>query len=217
MSILTIQPSTADNSTYPASPNSNYGNSASIRCQTGPEIPGYHICRTLISFDFGSLSSYATITNAILYLYFQGDLTGQFPPQGRTYWACRLTETRWTELNSTANAAYDADLDGVNDSGDVFWATFNGDYTQTDKATKVCASNSAGWMDWDVTNQVLYAQANTNKVAHFLMRDETEFMLNAWPIYWYSNNYTGDLTLRPKLVITYSTQSISRRNNIMIF
>jgi hypothetical protein len=197
MSTLTIQPSTADNIPYKGI--ANYNNGTLIRVEVDGHSTG--ISHTLIKFDFSTLPTGAVISLAQLSLYHYDNYGS---PDGRTYWVQRVTQTGWTEDESTWSAAYDADLDGVSDAGDIFWVTPGGDTTSTDQASAVVPA-IGNWMTWTITGIVQYAQANTGKVAHLLIRDGNEEAEATTASEFYSREYTTDTSLCPKLVITYTS------------
>ncbi len=56
------------------------------------------------------------------------------------------------------------------------------------------------WINFDIRQQIFYAIKNVSKVAHFIVMDDGSGNHNAL---FYSSRETVNLTLRPKLVITY--------------
>jgi hypothetical protein len=198
MSLLTIQPSTIDNMLVENVPDNNLGAGAAISIYSSSAANR----RIIIQFDFSALPAGSSITAATLELYYGTYITND--PVGRLLWANELTETGWTETKSTWNAAYDADLDGVNDAGDIFWATPGGDFITTDRASCVVPA-AFGWLSWNVLALVTHFQGNHNKIANFLIHDGTEGSATQYVVYCFSREYTTDTTLCPKLVITYSS------------
>jgi len=193
-STLTIQPSDIDNGLVQNNPNRNYGASVSLVIRAWAD----NLAHSVLKFDFSALPDGAVISAATLSLY-----QNWTNAAGRTFWAYELTQTGWTETKSTWNAAYDANLDGVQDAGDIFWATAGGDYTTTDGASQtVPAVNN--WINWDVVALVKHFQSAHGEVAHFLLKDGVETEIDDIEGNCCSNNYTTNLTLRPKLVITYT-------------
>ncbi len=187
MSVLTIQPSDIDTYLNQTNPTTNYGGSTTLRVASdianGAERP-------LLKFDFSSLPDGAVISAAVLSLryYAKYGAVG-----GRTYWAYELTQTEWVELEATWN----------NYKSGNAWAAAGGDYIEGDGASTIVPSLS-GWMNWNVLALVQHFQSSHGKVAHFLVRDSDESADPYCIAYFRSNAYPTDITLRPKLVITYT-------------
>lgn len=185
MTQLIIQPSNADSYIEKNSPNSNYGTETTLIIRRG----GGLLSRGTLGFNFSSLPGGTEVTEALLKVYYYSTVWDN--PAGLNIDMCRVTQTGWTEAGVTWNK-----YDGSNN-----WGTAGGDFTATNKATTT-VPGSYGWMTWDVTDIVKYAQQNTNEIAHFLMKLASESSGTYW-MYFRSNNYTGDLTQRPKLNITF--------------
>jgi len=191
MGVLKIQASgVVDSLIREGNPTSNFGGAPMLQVRSKKNN-----CRALLSFDFSSLPADATITQAYLKIYKYSEVAGT---TGRTYWACRLTRTDWIEMGVTWNT-----YDGTN-----AWTAAGGDYTQTDKSSATVPADN-NWMSFDVTALVQYAQSNTNKVAHFLLRDSVEGESTEYRSYFYSSEYDVDTTLRPILEITYTQPLIT--------
>ncbi len=177
-----IQPSGADCYFAQAYPTLNYNGSQLVISSHDGGTPHQNY-RTIIKFDFSEIPDGLSITVATLELYnlFRSGSAG------RTYWAYRLTQTSWGETTACWNT-----YDGSNN-----WSTLGGDYTTTDGASAIVPSSN-DWMSWNVLNQILYAYTH-GKIAHFLIRDNTEN--DAGSSNFYSKNEATQLTLRPKLTI----------------
>jgi len=195
MATLTIQPSTADSSSFQNDPYTTWGGNSVLYVGRGSNSDKR---RSILKFDFSALVPGCTISEAKLYLYYSGYLGAT--PNGRTYWAYRITQRNWTE----------ADSSWYRYASGLSWATAGGDYTTTDGASAVVPA-SAGWMNWTVTTQVQFAQAYTGKVAHFLMRDgiETSASIGVF----YSRDYTTNTTLCPYLILTYTAAGWAHAKN----
>ena len=173
MTILTIQPSDIDNYLRSENPDNNYGGAPFVYLRLADR-------NAILKFDFSALPAGAIINSATLSVYKDTDSASI------NFFAYRLTQTAWTELGSTWNK-----YDGTNN-----WATAGGDYTTVDFVEVSMAG--LGWLNFDVTAQVQYAQNNTSEIAHFLLKGGTANL-----IICRSREYS-DTVLRPKLVIDYS-------------
>lgn len=187
MSTLTVQPSSKDTMISEDSPNSNYG--SEIYFYVSSQVIGGSGVnyRTILEFIIDIPAS-AVVTSATLYLYNHYRSNSA----GRTYDVYRLTRTDWVESQATWNI-YKTSSN---------WISAGGDYTSKDGQAIVPGSN--GWMSWDVTDSVQYAQANSQNV-ELLVRDETESEdATSRTSGFCSNEYADDTSLRPKLIINYS-------------
>lgn len=185
MSQLIIQPSSADNWLEKYASSSNHGSVDELFIRNSSSATD----RILLEGNFSALPNYTQITQALLELYYHS-YTGN-NPVGLDVRARRLTQAGWTELGSTWDK-----YDGTNN-----WTTAGGDSTSNDAATATIPA-SFGWMSWDVTNQIIYAQENVSKIAHFLIKYVNEDGSGSYARF-YSNDYTTDTTKCPKLILTY--------------
>ena len=181
MSILTIQPSTADAYLSQGNPTNNYGNATYllIRASSGNDF------RPIFSFDFSAIPANAIITAAPFSLYNYSPDTA-----GRTYGAYRVTRITWTQ-NGVCWSYY---------SGISSWTTAGGDFTATNSVSAMIPA-SPDWMAWDVKAMIgdIYPGAT---ILHVLIKDDSA--PNSSTSQFYSNNYTIDPTLCPKLALTYT-------------
>lgn len=191
MTILTVQPSSKDTYVRQDFNTSNYGG-VDILYITDYDGSAR---RPIFEFDISELPSGATINSATLQLYYvnhSGD-----NPSGKTVWAYKLTRIDWVELEAT----WDIYKTGSN------WTASGGDYVTSDPSggsTTFPASEGA-WMSWDVKSIIEQAIADEWSVAEFLVKFETETEIaNYSQAGIYSNDYTSDPSLCPKLVIDYT-------------
>lgn len=187
----TFQPSTADNYLYLMNPNVNYGSATNLDIWS---LTSY-LARIILKFDMTSqVPAGAIINSATLSLYWYG---GSGSPEGRTYWAYRITSIDWTEGGSTWNRRYDSSH---------LWTTPGGDYTATDGASVVMPGAYA-WIAWTVTAQVQTAVDNVGRIAHFLLKDGAEGSGNIRASF-YSKEY-GTAGSRPKLYVDWSAGALT--------
>lgn len=191
---VTKQPSDADTRIVSdAYQNTNFGSEVGtwVAHKETPQID-----RGLWKFDFSAdVPAGATINTATLSLYYA---TSFGVSSGQTEWVYRVTQTAWTDLGATWNKY----------NGATAWTTAGGDFTTTDGASTTVPASTGVWMAWTVTAQVQYALNSVSGVAHFLGKLATESGFKG--TYFYSKNYTTDLTLRPKLVIDYTEPSVGQ-------
>jgi len=179
-----------DSSLYQELPNVSFGSIAYLSIRSLDNPPSYNT-RSIIQFDFSSLPTGAIISAATLNLYFYNK--GSATLIGRTYWAYELTTTDWVELETTWNIAHT----GGN------WDAPGGDYTTTNGAS-LPGTDTYGWWGWNVLTLVQHFQSSHSEIANFLLRDGAEDDAKAPAPDFYSNNYSDDITLCPKLIITYT-------------
>ena len=187
---MTVQPSTADNYLDFNNNTTNYGTQTYLYVGDNFYVGADRPYRSILKFNFSSLPVGATITNAQLYLYYY---SASGTVSGRTYSVYRLTQTGWTETGSSWK----------NYKSGSAWTTAGGDYTATG-VSSATMPGSYGWVNWNVTAQVQYAQASVLDVAHFIIKDANESIGLIIYALFYSNNYTTDPTLCPYLVITFT-------------
>lgn len=186
---LTVQPSSIDTYLDCYYPDTN--RNGTVLNVMMSEVASYRN-RIIINFDFSSLSSNAVITSAVLSLYYYG--TGDSDPVGRTYQVYRLTQIGWSETEATWNKY----------AGANSWSSAGGDFNTDNGGTAIVPANY-GWMTWTVTALAQYFQANTGKIAYFIVKDSGEpGTIDAARSALFYSRTGGDVSLRPKLVITYT-------------
>ncbi|MBA7586965.1 hypothetical protein ES708_28972 [subsurface metagenome] len=187
---LTVQPSAKDAMIHEGAPTNNYGGTNNVQVYDYPE----NSIRSLLEFDISGLPA-ATLDAASLQLYFYQWY--DYDPVGKTVWAYKLTRTNWVELEAT----WDIYKTGSS------WTTAGGDYVTANPAggSTTFPADKLAWMTWNVLAIVQDAY-DGSIAAEFLLKYETEQVPK--PGYseclWHSKDYTGDDSLRPKLVIDYT-------------
>jgi len=193
---LTVQPSGKDTKFYEDAPDTNYGSDVALN--TGTAGGATYRNHVVLEFDISGLPSDAILDAATLYLYYYDWAFNN--PNGRTIWAYKLTRTDWVEAEATWNSY----KTGSN------WTTSGGDYVTSNPSggsTTVPANFS--WMTWGVLAIVQDAY-DSSIAAEFLIKDGSEEDSTRYIPRWYSNDYTDDTSLRPKLIIEYTeVQEIS--------
>lgn len=185
---LTVQPSAKDTYLYSPDPDGNYGTDAQLRLND----KSIYTQRPILEFDISDLPAGATLISATLQLYY---FYCDAPSAGKTVWAYKLTRTNWVETEATWNSYKTGSS----------WTTKGGDYvTFNPSGGKTTVPASFGWMSWGVLAIVQDAYDSANP-AEFLVKFETEELPSGGVlVIFHSNNYTGDASLCPKLVIEYT-------------
>lgn len=182
---LTVQPPAKDANIDSKHPDTPFGTDtwAEVGCYLGdPE-------RAIVEFDISELPSGATLNSATLSLYKCGEDSN---PEGRIYWAYKLTRTDWVESEATWN---------VYKSG-LSWGTAGGEYvTSAPSGDSSVVPFGNAWMHWDVLAIVQDAY-NNSKPAEFLVRDADETVFRVYTEFT-TKEATGDNV--PKLVVEYTT------------
>lgn len=178
-SISTIEISPAFEDTYidQQYPSNNYGNSSNIFVQNSYT----QAKRTLIKFDLSSIPQNVKIVEAKLHLYCY--LT---PPSGgvsQTLNVHRITQN-WTEINAT-------------------WSNMKNAY-DTSVVASIDGGKTIGWKIWDLTTIIENFVKGSYPNYGLMIKCGSETSTNTSYKYgFYSSNYLSDLSLRPKLVVTY--------------
>ncbi|MCX6711757.1 MAG: tandem-95 repeat protein [Candidatus Woesearchaeota archaeon] len=174
---------------------------------------GTRTYRSLIQFDLSSLPNTASVSQALLKLYYY-DQDGNTLSNVSVY---RLNQS-WTEGSDT-NVSIVAVSDGAtwnqyshnSNSGLNQWITAGGDYNETISArTQLNAVADNAYVEWDITTLVRNLGAGNHTKLYdnygvILIADD-ESVINGK--YFYSSDY-GTTHLRPKLEVTYTLGSES--------
>lgn len=190
----TYQPSSKDNNIYGLSgyEDTNYGSATSITLYN-PADPK----RIILEFDTSDIPANATFTQGDLLLYYYNHASND--PVGISADMYKLTRTDWVELESTWNIY----KTGSN------WTTAGGDYVTTNPSgTTVEMPSSYGWVTWGIQAIVENAYGNSDNVellGKWVDETGTQYVAD-----FYSNDYTDDTSLRPKLTVTYTTPFIPK-------
>lgn len=188
MATATFQPSGKDTNIRADAPTINYGSDTDLLMSAGDTAGRIRVPLEFPIVWGTDIPAGAALTAATLSLYIYQIVSSA----GETIFAYRLTRTDWVELEATWDIYKTANN----------WTAAGGDYTETDGASAVVPADPA-WMAWDILAQAQYAQANVVNIG-LLLRHQTEAQVGSKYLRFRSNNYTIDLTLRPKLVVTYS-------------
>jgi acyl-CoA thioesterase-1 len=194
---ITLQPPTKDNFIHQYYPTLNWGIGA------GLSVVSFASCNQRTLLEFGqSIPVGSTVVSATFSLsYFSfGYLSDD--PVGRTYWAYRGTRADWTEGNQEGGVAV-SNWNQYKTS--TSWSTAGGDYSTTDGASVVMPDSSGWpkWVEWDITAQVQTAVTAGTSI-EIVIKDASENAGDAIGAVFYSSEYTGDTSLRPKVFVVFN-------------
>lgn len=164
------------------------------------DIPfaAWQTTRTLAQFDLSAIPTGSTINSATVsfYQYWQGDTST--PTLDLHY----LTRS-WTEGTGTMTATNDGaswnSYDGTNP-----WGTPGGDYNAAASASAVAPNSTSSWVDWDVTGLTQGWVDGSVVNNGFVIKKNVETGAVFDSKGFYTSDYMGDPSLRPKLVIEYT-------------
>jgi len=189
---LTVQPCAKDCfiSSYAVNDNyDNYGSSLWI------EKSDTAIIHTLLEFDISAMPVGATISSAVMSLYYASAAAGT--PAGRTYTASRLLRRDWVAAQATYNI-YKTDSNwttaGAGSDGN--------DYTSAD-AIDATMPATGNWCNWTITEQVKTAYAGSFTADFKIVDKNASGATRHIPSLW-NQHYVVDTDLCPKLVIDYT-------------
>jgi PKD repeat protein len=175
---LILQPSRDDARIEQIEPEKNFGTLVELKVRS----KNNENKRTFIKFDLSSIPQNVTIHQALLQLYLI-----DAPGSSRVYEIYRVLEN-WEERSITWN---------------------NQPQNITTIPTDSISYGGSGvpknvWLSWNVTSDVIYFYNNQDQNFGWLIKDSQENETTGREAVFRSNNYTVDLSLRPKLIITYT-------------
>ena len=151
--------------------------------------------RSYIAFNI-DIPSNVTVDSAYLDLYNYYNNSRYLSDQ--SVYVKRLTRTNWSETAMTWTL-----YDGVN-----AWTTPGGDYTTNGQTSIIIPTSYPAWREWTITTIV--QDCVTNSIGSVdLMLGRTTGAANLDENRFYSREYTTDITLRPKLTVTYTVPTPS--------
>jgi hypothetical protein len=160
-------------------------------------IPSGARYRSLVTFTVywgDDIPANSTISTATLRLYYYAyeTGTGYYNPSGRAVYADRVIKS-WSESTATWNSPWT--MPGCSSP--------SSDYTTSDRASTTVPS-SYGWMEWDVTNQVIWAQSQGQNNIRFRisMVTETAGYVPVWAQKEYGSSY------KPRITINYNSPAV---------
>ena len=184
----TIQPSSKDTYISKNAATTNYGTQYYLAINPSETTTW----RSLLEQDATGLPGGITISVATLYLYY---FSTSATLAGTTLRVLKLRRADWVEAQATWN---------IYKTGSS-WGTVGALNTTTDIDTSITADATVpagyGWMTWNVLAHVQDAYANVAKIVELLLYSTEGDVGKDW--YAYSNDYTDDPSLCPKLVVDF--------------
>lgn len=186
----TFQPSAADNYLRQDAPTTNYGGAQLVEVQSRDTANPYRNQRTILKFDMNTIPTGATVISVTpsLIVITESEPCPLVEPIGSTELHRQLGPSSaplgTSMMARTAGAAR---------------AETTQRLTPLQQLFREGAAGSIG----PVAAQVQYALNSAGKVAHYLIRDETEDSATQYGAVFYSKGF-GTSANEPKLVVTYS-------------
>ncbi len=171
----TFQPSSADTYVHELNPTTNYGTDTNMNVERKTN----NVARSIVTFDLSEIPTGSTISSATLSLYMYA-----VPSASRDHGAHRVTAS-WVETSAT-------------------WDAQPASAAAT--ATTATGMTANVWLSWTVTTDV-HAWIATDWTTNYgwMIKDAAEGDGNPpRTVQYYTREYTGDTTLRPKLAITFT-------------
>lgn len=190
-STVILQPDAAggkDTHIYEWKPDWNYGLNSELWVN---DVSSDSTYLSLLEFDLTGLPATAHILTATLELY-----QNSASADGGAISVHRITNVWAQGVNANATGA----SNWTESDTAISWTTPGGDYDTT-AVTITTLAGTVGWSQWDIA--ALVQDWVDGKYPN------QGFMLNPAPgasAYFYSSDYTGDVTLRPKLTISYQCE-----------
>lgn len=159
-------------------PETNYGTNPFIRVENSASV-----FRSLVQFNVSEIDE-NNLSAVKLYLYhYDGH------PIGNATLNVHRLNHPWTENGSTWNTS-----DGTSN-----WTAEGGDYNSTIENSSMVIAGSYGWYSWDITDLTRCWKNGTYENHGLIIMGNAG---SSWHLF-YSSDYLGDSSLRPKLVIDY--------------
>jgi hypothetical protein len=161
------------------SPTSNYGTDPFTRVENSADV-----FRSLMQFNLSEISENGLSVSKLYLYHYDGHSSGNAIINVH-----RLNHS-WTESSSDWNTS-----DGTNN-----WTTAGGDYNSTIENTSLVIAGSYGWYSWDITDLTRCWKNGTYENYGLILLGNA---VSSWHLF-YSSDYLGDTSMRPKLVIEYN-------------
>ncbi|MBK5226454.1 MAG: DNRLRE domain-containing protein [Thermoleophilia bacterium] len=172
----------------------NYGGSTDLNI--GNQSAASDNRRSLLKFDLSAIPVGSTINSATMSLYQHAQQDATIPQLG-VYYATHS----WTE--GTGNGTATADGATWNSyNGISNWTSSGGDFNGTAQATATARSSNA-WVDFSITGLAQSWVSGTFANEGMFVKKSGENPAVSDYKTFYSSDYLGDSSLRPKLVIEY--------------
>lgn len=173
----------------------NYGGSTDLNI--GNQSAGSDNRRSLLKFDLSAIPVGSTINSATMSLYQHAQQDATTPQLGVYY-----TTRSWTEGTGNGTATTDgATWNSYN--GTSNWTTAGGDFNGTAQATATAPNSTNAWVDFSITGLAQSWVSGTFANEGMFVKKSGENPAVSDYKTFYSSDYLGDSSLRPKLVIEY--------------
>ncbi|MHB8793750.1 MAG: DNRLRE domain-containing protein [Thermoleophilia bacterium] len=196
--LVTIQPSPSQGQeTWISNSGASLNNGAATDLVVGNHNASSDNRRSLLKFDLSGIPVGSTVNSATMSLY-QHAQEDTSTPQLGIYFATRSWAEGTGNGSSTADGATWNTHDGINS-----WSTGGGDFYATAQATATAPDSTSAWLDFEITGLAQnWVDGSISNEGMFVKKSGENPAVRDFKTF-YSSDYEGDPSLRPRLVVEY--------------
>ena len=175
----------------------NYGTDVTLRTQSRTTNRNK---RMLVMWNLSGIPEGSTITVATMTIYENSITSGTW---GTRYLEAYNISNNWTEANITWNSLI---WNNITQAG----LPIPSPSVLQDNVT----NNSFSYVNWNITNAVIYQYSQTNKNLSIIIKDFKENQTSTSYLLVFSSKESATVGERPKLVITYTAAAAGTQYNL---